>query len=630
MTMIRSAFLLIAICLFTNLQAQVSNKAKKLYLDSFDKMLFKEFEEAEEMLLKAVKIEPKYTQAYLQLAKLYDETERYDKVKEVYERILEIEERFQYKAHIKLGDLAQFTEDFDAALEHYQTALNDPSITDNPKKYVLSEMENCKFIAAAMANPVPFEPINLGPAINSSFDEYLPSLTADEQTLVFTRRFDSVIAPNEDFYISEKDENGEWQMAEDIGKDINTANQEGSIAISPDGQKRFFAAKDRWNTLGSFDLYYSYKLDGVWVLPRNMEEPINSTAWESQPSISADGKTLYFSSNDHGGIGGRDIYKVEKLARGWSAPILLSDKINTLGDEQCPFIHPDGRTLYFSSDGHVGMGDTDIYMSTLGEDGEWSEPKNLGYPINNKYNQSGFVVSANGERAYFTSQTEENGLDIFYFELPETIRPANVTYVKGRVVDDESDQAVQAVIEIIDLDTQETINKVVSDLFDGKFLVTLVAGKNYLFNVSRDRYLFYSESYQLKEMEAGKAFEVEVRLQPVKVGETVVLKNIFFETGAYELKSTSEPELQKLVDLMTENPKISIEVLGHTDNVGSASSNLELSNNRARAVADFLVGKGIDRSRITSQGMGDQQPIADNDTEEGRAQNRRTEFKVIK
>ncbi len=628
--MLRLLFLFLFLLLNLTSSAQVSSKAKKLYLDSFDKMLFKEYDEAEEMLLKAVKMEPKYTQAYLQLAKLYEQTENYDKVREAYERILEIEPRFQYKALIKLGDLAQFTEDLETATQHYEAALADPAITENPRAYVERQLANCRFIVKAMANPVPFDPIDLGPAINSSFDEYLPSLTADEQTLVFTRRFDSVIAPNEDFYISEKDENGEWQMAEDIGKDINTPHQEGSIAITPDGQKRFFAAKDRWNTIGSFDLYYSYKLDGVWVLPRNIDEPINTTAWESQPSISADGRTLYYSSNASGGIGGRDIYRVHRLERGWSAPELLTDKINTAGDEQCPFIHPDGKTLYFSSDGHVGMGDTDIYMSQLDENGQWSEPKNLGYPINNKFNQSGFTVSANGERAYFTSETEENGLDIFYFELPPEIRPANVTYVKGRVIDAESEQAVQAVIEIIDLESGETINKVVSDIFDGKFLVTLAAGKDYLYNVSRDGYLFYSESYPLKEMQKGEPYKLEVRLQPIKVGETVVLKNIFFETGAYELKSISEPELQKLIDLMTENPAIRIEISGHTDNVGSADSNLVLSGNRAKAVANYLIGKGITQDRISHKGLGDQQPVASNDTEEGRAQNRRTEFKVIK
>ncbi len=624
----RQLFFLLSILLFLSMTAQAqSKKAKELYLQSYDKVLFKDYEKAKELLKKAIKIDDKYTRAYVQLADVHEKLEEYEEAKSCYQSILKYETKHAYRPLLKLGDIELFTDNMDAAINYYQKAIAISNIPAEKKAYANKQLANAEFIKEAMKNPVPFNPINLGEGINSTFDEYLPALTADEEQLIFTRRFDSMIAPNEDFYISEK-KDSVWQTAVEIEGEINSPNQEGSICITPDGKKRFFAAKDRWNTLGSFDLYYTYKVNGVWVLPRNMEEPTNTTAWESQPSISADGTELYFSSNRPGGKGGRDIWMIKLIKNYWSAPINLGDQINTGGEEQCPFIHPDGQTLYFSSDGHVGMGDTDIFKVQRDEDGNWGKPVNLGYPINNKFNQSSLVVSTNGKRAYFTSENGENGLDIYQFDLPKEAKPKRVTYVKGIIKDAQTKEVLSADIEIIDLQKNKLYNKVVSDAENGEFLVTLPYGRNFLYNVAKDGYLFFSESYQLRDVEPNESYELIVELEPINVGKSVVMKNIFFESGSFDLKPESHIELDKLYDLLSENPNIKIEITGHTDNVGQAATNLELSNNRAKSVADYLISKGIAANRTSFKGMGDQVPIADNDTDAGRAMNRRTEFKV--
>ena len=392
-------------------------------------------------------------------------------------------------------------------------------------------------------------------------------------------------------------------------------------------------------------LFFSRKVGDNWSSPINMGPPINTKSWESQPSISSDGKTLYFvrAVRDKTNKMNGDIFMSEVGDDGrWKTPVRLSNKINTPGNEQSVFIHPDNQTLYFSSDGHTGMGGMDIYMSRKDKNGEWGDPVNLGYPINTVKDENSFTVSGDGKTAYFASDRPGGygGLDLYSFELPEQFRPLSVSYMKGKVFNKETKQPLYAKFELIDIETGKTVVKSYSNKVSGEFLVCLPLNKDYALNVSANGYLFYSENFSFdtlnsqvtghrSQLKGLPVYEKDIPLSSVKVGETVVLKNIFFETAKFDLKPQSQVELNKLLDLLLKNPKMKIEISGHTDKVGGNDYNQTLSENRAKAVYDYLVAHNISPDRLSYKGYGDTKPIDTNDTDAGRANNRRTQFEVI-
>ncbi|MBK7408545.1 MAG: OmpA family protein [Saprospirales bacterium] len=376
-----------------------------------------------------------------------------------------------------------------------------------------------------------------------------------------------------------------------------------------------------------------------------MGEPVNTGAWESQPSLSGDGKSLYFASDRIDGKGGKDIWVSYRSADGsWGAPQNLGDTINTSKDEQGPFIHPDGQTLYFMSDGHPGMGSADIFFSRRTPGGPWQTPVNMGYPINSKSAEGLLVVSIDGKTAYFASNRSDLNpttsygkptYDLYSFELYEAARPAPVTYVKAVVRDADTRLPLEAVAEFLDLETGQIAAGATTDK-DGQFLVVLPAGKNYALNVSKPKYLFFSEHFELKEpASVEKPFLLEIELQPISQNgapveeKAIVLKNVFFESGSALLLPESKGELEKLRNLLEENPGLRIQINGHTDNVGSEADNQSLSEQRAKAVYSYLADKGIDRLRLRFKGFGESRPVDTNETEEGRQHNRRTEFTVF-
>jgi outer membrane protein OmpA-like peptidoglycan-associated protein len=341
---------------------------------------------------------------------------------------------------------------------------------------------------------------------------------------------------------------------------------------------------------------------------------------------------LFFSSNRPGGKGGADIWMATKATNGkWGKVVNLGDSINTPGDETSPFIHPDNTTFYFASDGWPGMGGSDIYMSrNKPNNGGWAKALNLGYPINTYANEMGLIVNANGDRAYFSSnRIPEKGLDIYFFELDSKMRPVQVSYFKGKIYDAETKTPLEAQFELLDLKTSKVINQAVSNKYTGEFLVCIPTNQNYALNVAKQGYLFYSENFTLSGIDNNKPFLKDIPMQAMKAGNKVVLKNIFFESNSFELKPESTVELGKVLQFINQNPNIKIEISGHTDNVGNDVLNQKLSENRAISVVNYFISKGVPSSRITSKGYGKTQPIADNKTEEGKAMNRRTEFKII-
>jgi outer membrane protein OmpA-like peptidoglycan-associated protein len=467
----------------------------------------------------------------------------------------------------------------------------------------------------------------MGAEINTADDEYLPTATADEKTLIFTRKINS----NEDFYKSIKAD-GNWQTARYLSNQINTSEyNEGAQSVSQDGKYLFFTGCNRPDGLGRCDIYIAQKRGEDWAKPFDLSPPINTAGWESQPSISADGRTLYFVSNRKGGYGGYDIWKSRLTDKGWSEPENLGPNINTAFDEQSPFIHPDDSTFYFCSNGWPGLGNKDLFVSRLGKDGKWQKPENLGYPINSSGDENGLTLTANGSYAFFASNNLNGfgGFDIYTFELPPKLRPHMVTYVKGTVLDAATKQPLDAAVEIIDLERNDIVYGDYSAPDDGSFFTTLVSGRNYGLNISKNGYLFYSENFSLVGHENKNPFEITVLLQPIEIGNKVILKNIFFDTNKFDLKPESQAELEKLIDFLTLNKTLKIEVSGHTDNVGNDQLNQVLSENRAKAVYSYLVAKGIAANRLIYKGYGKTQPISPNNTDEERSMNRRTEFKII-
>nr|NQU92059.1 PD40 domain-containing protein [Bacteroidota bacterium] len=494
-----------------------------------------------------------------------------------------------------------------------------------------------EFAIDAIKNPVAFMPVNLGGMINTENDEYINAVRSDELEIYFTGRTsngDLNNNPDDDFYRSLRAGILDpWDQSMKLGPPINTPGNEGALTITHDGRYLLFAGCHWPDGMGSCDIYAAELSDGKILDPKNLGSMVNTYGWESQPSLGSDGRTLYFTGSRPGGYGKSDIW-VTRLGKNgeWSVPENMGERINTSGSEMAPFIHPDGQTLYFSSDWGIGMGGIDLYVSRLDSTGNWSEPENLGYPLNTSGNEINIVVNARGDRGYISANQLGGlgGYDIFEFDLHEKIRPVSATYIKGVVTDAETHGPVGAYFTLIDLKSANEIVTSSSDRVTGSFLVCLPTNRDYALNVSKEGYLFYSENFSLSDTNSQfEPYLINIELQPVRKGESMVLRNIFFDTDAYVLKAESLAELGKLVGFLEYNPGIAIEIGGHTDDVGGGIYNLELSEKRAAAVYHFLIEHGIGAQRLRYKGYGFSIPLDDNTTEDGRAKNRRTEIQIL-
>lgn len=591
---------------------------------------------AEQYLKDAIKADKKFQNAYLILAEVYWDQHKYEDAIKYYEKGLAIDSGFYPRGYINKAKLEIKTYRYSDALESYlvflKLAPENSKYLDEAKRGI----KQARFGIYAMENPVDFKPVNLGPNINSPFHEYWPALSADEQTLVITRRvsyYDVMIenSEQEDFFFS-KFEEGQWSQMKNAGPPLNTSKNEGAQSISADGSLMVFTKCRQKGVIGRCDIFYSERSGDEWSKPKNIGEPVNSAYRETQPSLSADGRTLYFASNRPGGKGKMDIWlSIRNEDGSWASPKNLGDSINTSGNEKSPFIHHDNRTLYFSSDTHIGMGDLDLFITRKDDNGIFTEVQNLGYPINTPNDEFGLIVNAKGNMAYYASgMNEKNGKDIYQFPLYEKARPQEVSYLKGKVFDEESRKRLRAKFELYNLMNGQLISRSFSDERTGEFLLCIPTNQNYMLNVEKRGYLFYSDNFALKGIyHLEKPFLKDIPLDAVKIGKSIVLRNIFYETDSYSLRDESKYELTKIVRFLKNNPSIRIEIGGHTDNKGTEFYNNSLSKNRAKTVVDFLSQNGIEIERLTYKGYAYSTPIDSNNTEEGRANNRRTELKII-
>jgi outer membrane protein OmpA-like peptidoglycan-associated protein/Tol biopolymer transport system component len=622
-------------------QQQLSTKSPRaisIYKEAIAKANVRDYDRAINLLNEAIREDPNFIEATIMLGEVYGDNMQDSLAILTLRKSIAIDPKFFPGTYSNLANLEFNDGLYDDALSHIQTYFTFPNLNPRFKAEAEILLKNCEFAAKAVKNPVPFNPQNLGPTINSKYDEYWPSLSADGQTMVFTVKLpidtnnsETFGNRQEDFFYSDF-EDGRWTQAKPVGPPLNTPGNEGAQSISSDGKLMIFTGCNRRDGYGNCDLYFSKKEGDRWTVPQNMGKPINTSSKETQPSLSSDGKTIYFASNRPGTKGGLDIWKTTLSDDGyWGEPVNLGDSINTPYDDQSPFIHPDNQTLYFSSKGWPGMGGYDLYVSRRTGDNTWTKAKNIGYPINTNFNEVGMVVNARGTTAYYSSNRlgGQGGDDIYSFDLYKEVRPTPVSYMKGKVFDSETLLPLYARFELIDLATAKTIMDAYSNN-DGSFLICIPEGKDYALNVNKKGYLFYSDNFTMTHGDFTQPFLKDIPLKPIKIGETVVMRNIFFDHDSYSLKPESEIELDRLVTLLKENPPIQIEISGHTDNTGKPDYNLKLSENRAKAVTHYLVQNGIEAFRMVSKGYGETKPVASNDSEEGRAQNRRTEFKVVK
>lgn len=498
-------------------------------------------------------------------------------------------------------------------------------------------IDQCNYGLELMKNPQKVTIKNLGPVVNSPFPDYVPAVSADETVLIFTSRRDNTTGGKrdtdgefmEDLYQSYKVNDSTWSSPIDIGNGINTDSHDACVALSPDGMELIL-----YRVTGSDggDLYVSNLKGDQWSKPVKLGNTINTKYWEPSATITADEKVIFFTSNRDGGYGGRDIYMTKMLENGQFGPaILLGPKINTPEDEDSPFIHADGKTLYFSSKGHKTMGGFDIFSCTINtETGDiLTEPVNVGYPINTAGDDVFFVWSADNKRAYFSSERDGGygEKDIYMLERQEA--KAALVMVKGQIIHCDGKKPVAATIKVTDLATQKMVGVYNSNASTGKYTVVLPAGKNYGIAVEAPGFLFHSSNINIPLLENYIEIVDTVCMNKIQVGKAIVLRNVFFDVNKSVLRPESVQELDRLLAILNENPTLKIQISGHTDSDGNDESNLKLSDDRAKAVVQYLISKGIKADRLTYKGYGETKPMAPNDTPENKQLNRRTEFEII-
>lgn len=583
---------------------------------------FGEFEEA-------IEWDKLFAEPYFQLGRLYEQNRQFGNAILNYEKAVNAQEKTSVTeiAAQQVGQLYLRKGDYQKALVFLEKGIG--AVTASNQKRYKIRIENCKFALESIGKPLTINPLELPKSVNRFQSQYFPVLTADRETLIYTGNQDS----DENLYVTSV-KNNIWTEPVSISDKINTTQNEGTASISADGRTLVFTSCGGRKGFGSCDLFISYKQGDDWTSPQNLGLNINSGEWESQPSLSADGRTLYFVSDRKGSLGKRDIW-VSKLdsTNMWAKAINVGSPVNTTEDDLSPFIHANGKTLFFASEGHVGMGGLDLYFTENQQD-KWKIPENLGYPLNTFEDQVALFITADAKKAYYSLERDQDDkyrrAKIVEIEVPASLQAKfkATSFLKGIVYDSKTKQKLQADIELISLKNNELLGKISSDAQTGTYTSVLTNGGEYAVFVSKKGYFFKSLNFDFSD-KIGLDKILDIPLEPIKKEAKEILNNIFFDTAKWDLKSESTAELNKLVGLLKANPDLPIEISGHTDDVGKDADNLLLSQKRAKAVVDYLAQKGVNILKIKAEGYGKTLPYLPNISDENRKLNRRIEVKFL-
>jgi len=619
------AIIVLFLMMYVSLPAQTNpknNKSEKLFKKAIYSLYRGDTIATIKNCDKLIKKDPSYTEPYILKSQILFNRKKYQQAINLLNTVLKIDSNYTDIYYLK-GLYFFSNEQYTLALPQFNKYIlletDTNAINNAQNKITLSN-----FRINAINNPVPFNPIKFNNHINTGAKEYFPTISADNNAIIFTRLNNY----NEDIFICRKI-NNQWNDAVGISPYVNTTNyNEGAHTLSADGMTMIFT---RCIQNQGCDLYKTTKdASGFWLPPAPLPYPINSRYWDTQPCLSPDGKTLYFTSTRPGGKGDMDIWAVDIFGDAYGIPYNLGDSINTNQKEMSPFIHFDNKHLYFSSNSYLGMGKFDLFMSTKINDSTWSSPKNLGYPLNTKANEYRLVIDATGNKGFFsTSKDTLTKQDIYYFDIFDDIKPDRTIYVKAEIFTLPNYQTTQAdLVTMVDLNKNDTVYIENNQAY---FLICLPENGEYALNVTKEGYLFYSENFDLENISDSLNFyEIEIFLTPILINTKITLKNIFFDTDSYKINPKSYVELNKLVEFLSNNSQVEIQVNGHTDSIGNFIYNMDLSKNRANAIVNYLISKGIKQERLSYKGFGFTQPIADNQTFEGRKQNRRTEILILR
>jgi OmpA-OmpF porin, OOP family len=613
-----------------------NKKAESLYLKADTYARSRDFTKALELLGEAVEKDPNFAEAYLKAANLNkmmgNKTAAFEQLQQGL-KLMPYSPSFA-NYYLDLAELHFDRGDYEAAKTNYDAYLKANTKNSRYIAYVQNQVETVDYALEAMKSPVKFNTVQLPATINRYPLQYFPSTTADQRYLIFTARMGSQADHDENIYISEL-KDGNWVAPVSISETINTAANEGAATISGDGKTLVFTSCSRPDSFGDCDLYISFRTGNEWSKPKNMGTTVNSKAWDSQPSLSADGRTLYFSSMRGGGVGKEDIWVTSLNEDGsWQKPSNMGEPVNSKGRDLAPFIHVSGSTLYFVSDGHKGLGGLDVFMTDMAAKQKWETPKNLGYPLNTHADESSLYITPDNKLGFYArSMNTESGastVQLYSLDVPEVWQSkSKSTYAQGRVYHADTKKPLGATVQLYDIELDSLVQQVQSDKLSGEYTVVLTEGNQYALFVSAPQFMMNSLNFDYTSRKNLTPVALDVYLKPIKAGSVAVLTNLFFPSAKYDLEKRSQTELNKLINFMRQNKEIKIEITGHTDDVGSDAANMILSEKRAKAVVDYLTSHGISGSRIRHKGYGETKPVKPNTSEENRQLNRRIEMQVL-
>jgi outer membrane protein OmpA-like peptidoglycan-associated protein/tetratricopeptide (TPR) repeat protein len=628
-------------------KVKLDKKTEKIYQEGIGYLKKNIYNLAGQQMRMVLKSEPRCVDAYfvLGLVNFKKQDNNFREAEKNFLKVVELCPDYDVYAYYYLAEIYYGQEKYELAAPNLHEFLKevDKIRTDEDYNRASELLRFSSFYADQLKKPVPFEP-KVVEGVSTQANEYLPILSPDNQMALFTREIktepdkNSLVAETrikEKFLYSMRNDEGRFDPGTEMPEPFNIFDNEGGATLTTDNKTLYYTVCkfDKVKKYLNCDIYVSENIGGDWSAVRSLSDKVNlAGSWESQPSISADGRTLYFVSDRAGGFGGYDIYKVTKGASGeWGTPVNLGPVINSSGNEKSPFIHPDGKTLYFSSDGLMGMGGYDIFYTRMDDQGTWPKPRNIGYPINSPDDEIGFFVSTDGLQGFFASNKYHGngGWDLYSFDLYEAARPERVLFIKGNVKSDFSSDPLSARIELKNMETKK-ISEIPMDSLTGNFVAVAPFTSDYIMTVKKTDHV-YESKYISKVDSAFKTLaRVNMEIKPIELNKSYRINDIYFPFNSFELTTSSKAVLDQLLDFLTENKSIMIEIQGHTDNIGNDAGNLKLSENRARSVFNYLVEQGIAENRMTYKGFGKSMPVTGNENEEGRAKNRRTVFVIIR